>query len=120
MNGVSEQDYSEFVEVDPTGRYGRVTTFSYFFLTTSFVCLSFHIWCFIAVFRHVYINLFSKVHSLLFFVCSTMRFLVKGHQRQCMKLSSATLLHFLLKFIQPFDSFFDLVCFSCWVFLVFN
>ena len=40
MNGVinleAEDDYSEFVEVDPTGRYGRVLNFfSQFFLWCS-------------------------------------------------------------------------------------
>lgn len=33
---VPEQDVSEFVEVDPTGRYGRVNSNSYFLSLFSF------------------------------------------------------------------------------------
>lgn len=67
MNGLKpiEPDYSEFVEVDPTGRYGRVCMICIWLI-------SFLFW---------YVNLFTS------FFCSTMKSLGKVLQRQCMKKS---------------------------------
>lgn len=71
MNGFAhlDLDHSEFVEVDPTGRYGRVNFF--FFILYIFNCLL----------------LLIKFWSLMFvdlFWCSMMRFLAKGLPKQCM------------------------------------
>lgn len=80
MNGVTapEQDYSEFVEVDPTGRYGRVSCCSHF------LSLFFSPLC-----SFVFIQNFGScflTSSLLKFAafCSTMKFLAKELQKQCM------------------------------------
>lgn len=77
MNGVTapEQDYSEFVEVDPTGRYGRVSSCSHFlslfFMPSSLFCVHTEIWV-----------LFFNFKFAAF--CSTMKFLAKELQKQCM------------------------------------
>lgn len=70
MNGVThlEPDDSEFVEVDPTGRYGRVYSLSPHFLL-SLLCLTFMM--------------------ILHVSCSTMKSLEKELQRQCMLTSSS-------------------------------
>lgn len=76
MNGViaSDEDYPDFVEVDPTGRYGRVSTYSYLF--TAFMVF------------YVILNLGSCLFepNLIKFnaFCSIMKFWAEELQRQCM------------------------------------
>ena len=74
MNGVisSEPDDSEFVEVDPTGRYGRVSL-----LISS-------------LFYHLFILVILSVQCVKFvnLLCSIMKFLGKEHQRLCKNILS--------------------------------
>ena len=76
MNCVTElePDYSEFVEVDPTGRYGRVI---FLFFLALLLC---------------FLHFLLTVFGLLF--CSTMKFLAKELPRQCTRLFCITFSNF--------------------------
>lgn len=74
-----EPDYSEFVEVDPTGRYGRVS----FSLSINQISLSF-------------ISIFVVDFNVII-VCSIMKFWVKELQRLCKLITSLLSFSFLGK-----------------------
>lgn len=78
MNGLTplEPDDSEFVEVDPSGRYGRVIDSSSFFFTLLFIKI-----CFFFFFP-----LISFLSLLFLSFCSTMKSLAKELPRLCMNL----------------------------------
>lgn len=84
MNGVvgSDEDCSEFVELDPTGRYGRVSIFCYSFslvFQTLFWCSMFVLnlgSCCLHMFEFNLINFDA--------FCSIMKFWARELQRQCM------------------------------------
>jgi len=95
MNGVThlEPDDSEFVEVDPTGRYGRVYSLSPHFLLF-LLCLTF---------------------MMIFPVyCSTMKSSEKELQRQCMFTSSSYFIyhHFSQRWIFYFLFSLQVYCIS--------
>lgn len=78
MTGVTspESDCSEFVEVDPTGRYGRVDTLIFFNRLSCFLCF---------VLQFLFFNLAVHVLTSKFVVFgSTTKFSAKELQRQCM------------------------------------
>lgn len=69
-----EAQNSEFIEVDPTGRYGRVYTYSTFYSSLFFPSLNFH-------HMHIFFVFLFCILDCMF--NSTMKFLAKELPRQC-------------------------------------
>lgn len=78
MNGVTDLDLGdcEYVEVDPTGRYGRVKFHISHLLLLVYLYLLFY-----TSFDHIWLCVHLLINSSVSLFCSIMKFLAEGHQR---------------------------------------